>query len=109
MNNIIGYIMIGIGILFNLFGCIGLLRMPDVYSRLQAATKCVTLGICFILLGVVVKVVFTPLGVKALICMVFILITSPTGAHALARGAYKSGVKLWKKSVCDKYKDKENK
>jgi len=40
---------------------------------------------------------------KALMCMVFILITSPTAAHALARGAYKLGVKLWEKSVCDKY------
>ncbi|MCK4644350.1 Na+/H+ antiporter subunit G [bacterium] len=109
MNNIIGYIIIGIGVLFNLFGCIGLLRMPDVYCRLQAATKCVTLGICFVLIGVVVIVGFNPLGVKALICMVFILVTSPTGAHALARGAHKSGVKLWKKSVCDKYKDKESK
>ncbi|MCK5224233.1 monovalent cation/H(+) antiporter subunit G, partial [Candidatus Calescamantes bacterium] len=71
MNNIIGYIIIGIGVLFNLFGCIGLLRMPDVYCRLQAATKCVTLGICFVLIGVVVIVGFNPLGVKALICMVF--------------------------------------
>jgi len=56
-----------------------------------------------ILFGVFVKSGFTPLGAKALLCMVFILITSPTAAHALARGAYKAGVRLWQKSVCDFY------
>ena len=40
MSDVIGYILIVIGILFNLFGCIGLVRFPDVYNRLQAATKC---------------------------------------------------------------------
>ena len=46
---------------------------------------------------------------KALICIFFIVLTSPTAAHALARGAHKSGVKLWDKSVCDKYEeDKKN-
>ncbi len=46
-------IFISIGVLFNLFGCIGLIRLPDVYNRLQSATKCVTLGTCSILVGVV--------------------------------------------------------
>jgi len=43
---------------------------------------------------------------KAFICMVFIVLTSPTGAHALAKGAYTANVKLWHKSVCDKYAEK---
>jgi len=103
MSEIVAYIIISIGILFDLAGCIGLIRLPDVYNRLQAATKCVTLGTCMILLGVFLKTGFSPLGIKALLCMIFILITSPTAAHALARGAYKAGVKLWEKSVCDKY------
>ena len=47
-------ILISIGVLFNIFGCIGLIRLPDMYNRLQAATKCVTLGCCSILLGVLV-------------------------------------------------------
>ena len=109
MSEIIVYIIISIGILFDLAGCIGLIRLPDVYNRLQAATKCVTLGTCMILLGVFVKTGFSPLGIKALLCMIFILITSPTAAHALARGAYKAGVKLWEKSVCDKYAQNEEK
>ncbi len=110
MNETIGMVIIGIGIAFDLFGCIGLVRLPDVYNRLQAATKCVTLGTCLILLGVLVRATGPgPAGagmaMKAVICGVFILLTSPTGAHALARGAHLSGVKLWDKSVVDKLAD----
>ena len=108
MTDIIGYILITIGILFNLFGCIGLVRFPDVYNRLQASTKCVTLGTILLLVGVAVISGLGAISAKAIICAVFILITSPTAAHAIAKGAYASGVKLWEKSVVDKYaKEKE--
>ena len=103
MNETVGIIFFGIGILFNVFGCIGLLRFPDVYNRLQAGTKCVTFGTIFILIGVTIYVGFNSLGVKSLVCLIFVLITSPTAAHAIAKGAHKSNVKLWEKSVIDKY------
>jgi len=103
MNEIIGIIFILVGLVFDIFGCIGLIRLPDVYNRLQATTKCVTLGTCSILLGTVLFKGFGPTGVKSLLAIVFLLLTSPVAAHALARGAHKSGVKLWEKSVCDKY------
>ncbi|MFH1615622.1 MAG: monovalent cation/H(+) antiporter subunit G [Planctomycetota bacterium] len=103
MINIAGYILITIGILFDIFGCIGLVRFPDVYNRLQASTKCVTLGTILLLVGVALVGGSGACSAKALICAVFILITSPTAAHAIAKGAYASGVKLWEKSVVDKY------
>ncbi len=103
MNEIIGYALIVIGLAFDLFGCLGLIRLPDVYNRLQASTKCVTLGTCGILFGLFLFKGFTAAGIKAILCIIFILLTSPVSAHALARGAHKSGVKLWEKSVCDKY------
>jgi len=105
MSDIIGYILIIIGILFDIFGCIGLVRFPDVYNRLPAATKCVTLGTVMLLVGVAVVSGMGPTAGKAVICAVFILITSPTAAHAIAKGAHASGVKLWDKSVVDKYAD----
>ena len=110
MSETVGIIFFIIGGLFDLFGCIGLVRLPDIYNRLQAATKCVTLGTCFILFGVFFWSGFSAMGIKALLCAIFILITSPTGAHALARGSHISGVKLWEKSVMDRYaEDKEGK
>jgi multicomponent Na+:H+ antiporter subunit G len=111
MSNTIGNVLIAIGVIFDVLGAIGLVRLPDVYNRLQAATKCVTLGTCMILMGVFFIAGFSAMGIKALICMVFVLLTSPTSAHALARGSHKAGVPLWPGSVTDEYqeyKDQEN-
>jgi multicomponent Na+:H+ antiporter subunit G len=105
MIDAIGQILIVVGILFNIFGCIGLVRFPDVYNRLQASTKCVTLGTILLLLGVAISAGSGAIAAKAIVCAVFILLTSPTAAHAIAKGTYASGVKLWENSVTDKYGD----
>ncbi|MHC4982952.1 MAG: monovalent cation/H(+) antiporter subunit G [Planctomycetota bacterium] len=98
------YWFVGIGLAFDVFGCIGLVRLPDVYNRAQAATKCVTLGTCMILIGTAglgfAEGIF-PMGAKALVCTAFVLLTSPVAAHAICRGAYISGVPLWEGSVED--------
>jgi len=108
MSDTIGLVFIGIGLAFDIFGCVGLVRLPDVYNRLQAATKCVTLGTCSILFGTFLIVGFTGAGVKSLLCIVFLMLTSPVAAHAIARGAHRSGIKLWHGSVIDRYaEDKE--
>ena len=108
MSDIIGLVFICVGLAFDIFGCLGLIRMPDVYNRLQASTKCVTLGSCSILFGTFLIVGPSAAGFKALICMIFLLLTSPVAAHAIARGAHRAGIKLWDGSVVDKYKeDKE--
>ncbi|MCK4231868.1 monovalent cation/H(+) antiporter subunit G, partial [candidate division WOR-3 bacterium] len=60
---------------FDLLGAIGLVRFPDVYNRLQSATKSVTLGTFGIMIGILIVTGFTPLGIKALICGVFLLLT----------------------------------
>jgi multicomponent Na+:H+ antiporter subunit G len=108
MNETIGIIFIVIGLAFDFFGCLGLIRLPDIYNRLQASTKCVTLGTCSILFGLFLFKGFSASGIKALLCILFIILTAPVSAHALSRGAHKSGVRLWEKSACDKYlEDKE--
>ena len=105
MNEVIAIVFFGIGVAFNFFGCLGLVRLPDVYNRLQASTKCVTFGTIFILIGVLIYIGFTTLGIKALLCLIFIILTSPTAAHAISKGAHHSGVSLWKKSVIDTYRE----
>jgi len=110
MAQVIGMIFIVSGVAFDILGCLGLVRLPDVYNRLQAATKCVTFGTCGILFGAAIfDGIFTATGVKALIGIVFILLTSPVAAHAISRAAHRSGVKLWEESVCDKYLDDQMK
>ncbi len=109
MTDIIGYILITVGVLFDIFGCIGLVRFPDVYNRLQASTKCVTLGTILLLVGVAFIHGWGAIAAKAIICAAFILLTSPTAAHAIAKGSYASGVKLWENSVVDKYAEEVEK
>ncbi|MCU0724984.1 MAG: monovalent cation/H(+) antiporter subunit G [Planctomycetes bacterium] len=101
-------VVMAAGALFNLLGCIGLVRLPDVYNRVQASTKCVTLGTLLLLTGVIILFGFGSMGVKALVCLWFVAMTSPTAAHAIGRAAHRSGIRLWEKSVCDEYaKDRE--
>jgi multicomponent Na+:H+ antiporter subunit G len=103
MSQTLGFTFIIIGLVFDVFGCLGLVRLPDVYNRLQAATKCVTMGTCSILFGTFLIVGFTAAGMKALLCIVFLVLTTPVAAHAIARGAHRSGVTLWRSSVVDQY------
>jgi multicomponent Na+:H+ antiporter subunit G len=103
MSELIGTVLFGVGLAFTFFGCLGLVRLPDIYNRLQASTKCVTFGMIFTLIGVAVIAGLAAMGIKALLCLVFILITSPTAAHAISRGAHHARVRLWQGSVIDRY------
>jgi len=105
MSNTISLIFFIIGVVFDLFGCIGLIRLPDVYNRLQSATKSVTLGTCSILFGLFIKFGFSAIGIKALVAIPLLFLASTVAAHALVRGSYKYGIKLWDKTVIDDYKD----
>ncbi len=102
---IIGYILMGIGTFFLFLASIGLIRMPDVYNRMQTATKATTLGALSVLVGIgLVDLYWLP---KSLILAVFIVLTAPIGASALARASYKHGIPLWENSVIDKYKEEK--
>lgn len=98
---IIIYILLGIGVFFNILAGVGLLRFPDVYTRLHAGTKCTTFGSIFICGSVVLiglKMWYqgstdgSVLAIHTLGALIAILLTNPTGAHAIARAAHRSGV-----------------
>ena len=106
-----GTIVTGIGTIFLFLGSLGILRMPDVYNRLQAGTKCTTLGAFLTIIGVgIMQPDWLP---KTLVIALFILITNPISNHALGRASRKSGVSLCDRSVVDKaeefaeFKEKE--
>ncbi len=92
--HIIGSLFIFIGALFLFFGALGLLRMPDVYNRIQAGTKATTLGSLSVLLGVAF---YYPIWWhKLLLIALFILLTSPVGSSTLARAAHKTGLRPYR-------------
>ena len=84
-----------IGALFCFLGALGLLRMPDVYNRIQAGTKAVTMGSLSLLLGVGLR--HPEWWPKLLILALFILLTNPIGSSTLARAFHRAGVPLWQK------------
>jgi len=109
--HVIGTIITGIGTIFLFVGGLGVFRLPDVYNRLQAGTKCTTLGAFLTIIGVgIMQPAWLP---KTLVIALFILITNPISNHALGRASRKSGVPLCDRSVVDKagefeeYKAKE--
>jgi len=104
INETIGMIFIFVGIAFDFFGVLGLVRLPDVYNRLQAATKCVTFGSAGILFGAFIMQGFSSFGFKALLGIAFIFLTAPVAAHAISRAAHRSGIPLSNKTVVDFYK-----
>ncbi len=100
---LIGTIVTGIGVLFLFLGGLGIYRMPDVYNRVQAGTKCTTLGAFLTIIGV--GIMQPEWFWKTLIIALFILVSNPISSHALGRGSLKSGIPLWHKSVINKTKE----
>ena len=95
------YLFLAIGVFFNLLAGVGLLRFPDVYTRLHAGTKCTTFGSIFIIGSVIIigfktwylgDVNGSVLSIHSMAALLAILLTNPVGAHAIARAAHRSGV-----------------
>ena len=78
------------GAFFMLVGSIGVIRLPDFYTRSHATSKTDTLGITLVLGGLAVYEGFTLSGLKLLVIIVFMALANPVGSHALARALYMS-------------------
>jgi multicomponent Na+:H+ antiporter subunit G len=94
LNIIIAFLLLS-GTFFMLSGSIGVIRFPDVYTRLHAATKASTLGIAGILIGTFLFLYATHsiISGKLLLAFIFILITNPVSGHMISRAAHRDGVK----------------
>ncbi|MPY80199.1 MAG: sodium:proton antiporter [Actinophytocola sp.] len=89
-------VLLGAGALFALSGGAGLLRFPDFYTRIHAAGVTDTAGAGLILLGLMLQVSSWETGVRLLIILLFLAMTSPTAAHVLAHAARRDGVPVWR-------------
>ncbi len=92
--DILSAILLVTGTLFCVIGGIGVLRMPEFYSRLHAAGMGDTLGSALILTGLMLQAGFTLITVKLIMVLVFLYLTSPTATHALVKAAYAHGVRV---------------
>ena len=101
MTELITALFLLVGGSFTLLAAVGSLRMPDLFTRMQAATKGSTLGVGCLLAAVAVY--FGELGVvtRALAGVAFILLTAPVAAHMIGRAAYFISVPLWHGTIVD--------
>lgn len=116
---IILYIFVAISLIFNFLGILGLLRFPDVYTRLHAATKATTFGSIFLGFAIIGYGFVTwyqsrytdsrglTFALHTIVALFALLATNPTGAHAIARAAHRSGVRP-KMAVVDRLEEFEN-
>ncbi len=104
---ILGSLMTLAGSIFLLLGALGLLRMPDVYNRMQAGTKATTLGSILFLIGLSVGRSHCVCLGRMVLLVLFLIFTNPLSSHALARAAHYLGIPLTGKSVRDELEEDE--
>lgn len=100
-------ILVVLGTIMTLLSSLGVIRLPDVYTRAHATTKSATLGILFILLGAFIHFLYSHqiISVRLLLGIVFVFLTAPVGGHLIIRSAHRSGVPLAAISVQDELRD----
>jgi multicomponent Na+:H+ antiporter subunit G len=86
---------------FALLAAVGVLRMPDVFTRMQASTKASTLGLGCLLLGAAIQLGDFAAVIRVASIGAFVLLTTPVAGHVIARAAYFANVPLWKGTVLD--------
>ena len=99
-------ILIGLSVFFAFAGAVGMLRMPDAYCRMQSSTNISTFGVLGVIIGGSLYAGYylgnSEMVIKLLLLGIFYITTSPISGHAIAKGAYRHGVKMTDKAVCDK-------
>ena len=97
LANSLVILFISIGVLFVVVAAIGVVRLPDLYTRAHAASKSATLGVMCILLGVFFYfwLIEGHMNARILLGILFIFITGPVGGHIMTRSSYIAGVKSW--------------
>jgi multicomponent Na+:H+ antiporter subunit G len=89
------------GSLFMLLAAVGLVRLPDLYTRMSATSKAATLGASLVLLGAAVHFGTAAAGGRAIVIVAFLFLTAPPAAHAIGRAGYRRRSPLWEGTVGD--------
>ncbi|MBN1624603.1 MAG: monovalent cation/H(+) antiporter subunit G [Clostridia bacterium] len=94
MREIVGNIIIGIGIVFVLLGVLGIYRFKDFYSRILIGAKVDTVGFITICTGAIIRSGFTWFSLKVLLLVAIVMLINPVVTHAIASSAYRGGYRV---------------
>lgn len=92
-----GTVLIALGLAFMVITALGMIRLPDFYSRVHAVSKSETLGIMLVLLGLILHEGATMVSLKIGLILVFVAVANPVGAHLLTRAALRTGQMPWRR------------
>lgn len=95
--SIAGTVLIVLGLAFMVITALGMIRLPDFYSRVHAVSKSETLGIALVLLGLILHEGATMVSLKIGLILVFVAVANPVGAHLLTRAALRTGQMPWRR------------
>jgi multicomponent Na+:H+ antiporter subunit G len=95
MTDFLGAALLAAGAVFTFLSAVGVVRMPDCYTRMQATTKATTLGLALIVSAVVIELQTLGALVRAIAIIALLYATAPIAAHVLARAAYFVGMRPW--------------
>ena len=104
IREILTCIFLLLGSILSLVAAAGVLRMPDVFIRMHAATKVGTVGVSSITIGLMLHFGTLTVTSRGVLVIAFFLLTAPVAAHMIARAAYRSGVSLWLLTRIDEWK-----
>ncbi len=96
VTEILSSLLLIAGAIFFLAGTVGLLRFPDVYTRLHALTKADNVGLGLVVAGLVLQAESWTVAGKLLLIWLLVLLASASIAHLVAKAARKKGIELWK-------------
>jgi multicomponent Na+:H+ antiporter subunit G len=99
-------VLLGLGSALMLLAGVGVVRMPDLFTRMHVATKSATLGVGCIVLSVAIYFGDLAVFTRALLVILFFFLTAPVGAHLLGRAGYIVGTPLWEGTKWDELKGK---
>lgn len=104
MKEFVITVLLYTGAFFLLIASVGILRLPDVYMRMSAASKAITLGIACLLAALTLHFEEGSVTTRAVLVVAFFFFTMPVAAHMIGRAAYLRGTPLWEKTVVDELK-----
>ena len=103
LQNYIAGILLIIGSLFCLVATLGIIRFPDLYTRMHAGSKAGTVGSGATVIALAVYAEDSATVLRAIAAVAFFLLTAPVAAHLLARASYLAGYRMWEGSIADEF------